>query len=75
MHKMKLYGFDRCGQCQQVKGAMKGHGLDYDYIRIDPDDRRPVEEVSGQPFVPVLVDGENVLVNVDDILEYLKKKS
>jgi glutathione S-transferase len=39
-----------------------GHkGVPIEWIEIDPDDRSPVEEVSGQPLVPVLVAGDEVV--------------
>ncbi|MGD0714299.1 MAG: glutathione S-transferase N-terminal domain-containing protein [Gaiellaceae bacterium] len=40
-----------------------GHkGIELEWVDVDADDRSPVELVSGQPLVPVLVDGEFVLV-------------
>ena len=39
-----------------------GHkGLEIEWIDVDPADRAAVEAVSGQPLVPVLVDGDDVV--------------
>ena len=41
-----------------------GHkGVPIEWIDVDPEQRSPVEEVSGQPLVPVLIAGEEVLTD------------
>jgi glutathione S-transferase len=52
-----------------------GHkGVDVDWIDVDPDDRSPVVAVSGQPLVPVLVAGDEVLSDSPVILEWLEER-
>ena len=52
-----------------------GHkGLALDWIDIDPDDRSPVEAVSGQTLVPVLVDGDQVVCDSPAIIEWLEER-
>jgi glutathione S-transferase len=41
---------------------------------IDYSDRSPVHAVSGQPLVPVLVDGGHVIVDSAAILRYIEEK-
>ena len=52
-----------------------GHkGVPIEWIDIDPDDRSPVEEVSSQPLVPVLIAGEEVLTDSPRILDWLEER-
>jgi glutathione S-transferase len=51
-----------------------GHkGVAIEWIDVDPDDRSPVEAVSGQPRVPVLVAGEQVIADSPRILDWLEE--
>jgi glutathione S-transferase len=52
-----------------------GHkGVSIEWIDVDPADRSPVEAVSGQPLVPVLVAGEEVVSDSPRILEWLEER-
>jgi glutathione S-transferase len=52
-----------------------GHkGIEIDWIDVDPADRSPVEAVSGQSLVPVLVDGEEVIADSPVIVEWLEAR-
>jgi glutathione S-transferase len=52
-----------------------GHkGLRIDWIDVDEADRSPVEAVSGQPLVPVLVAGAEVVYDSPRILEWLEER-
>jgi glutathione S-transferase len=52
-----------------------GHkGLPIEWVDIDPDDRSPVEEVSGQPLVPVLVADDEVVSDSPRILDWLEER-
>jgi glutathione S-transferase len=52
-----------------------GHkGVAIEWIDVDPDDRSPVEAVSGQPLVPVLVDGGEVVSDSPVVLEWLEER-
>ena len=49
-----------------------GHkGIAVDWVDVDPDDRSPVEAVSGQTLVPVLVHGDEVVTDSPRILDWL----
>jgi glutathione S-transferase len=51
-----------------------GHkGIEIEWIDVDPADRSPVEAVSGQPLVPVLVAGEEVVWDSPRILDWLEQ--
>jgi glutathione S-transferase len=49
-----------------------GHkGIEIDWIDVDEDDRSTVVAVSGQPLVPVLVAGDEVVADSPRILDWL----
>jgi glutathione S-transferase len=50
-------------------------GLEYEKIDVSwsHPDRKEVYEVSGQTTVPVLVDGDTILADEHEIIDYLKK--
>jgi glutathione S-transferase len=51
-----------------------GHkGLEIEWIDVDPADRSPVEAVSGQPLVPVLVAGDEIVSDSPRILDWLEE--
>ena len=58
-----------------VRDAMAQMGLEYETIDVpwSHPERKEVYEVSGQTTVPVLVDGDIVLADEYEIIDYLKK--
>ncbi len=70
---MKLYHTEWCPECAVVRDKLDEEEIPYE-DEIVPDVRplrRSVYEASGQYYVPVLVDGETVLTETQDIVEYL----
>jgi glutathione S-transferase len=52
-----------------------GHkGVPIEWVDVDEDDRSPVEEVSGQPLVPVLIAGDEVVSDSPRILDWLEER-
>ena len=73
---MKLYHVDWCPECEVVREKLDELGVSYDSV-IVPDSRpqrTEVYEASGQHYVPVLTDGDQVLSETADILSYLESK-
>jgi len=72
---MKLYNAEWCWYCQRVRKKLDELGLDYEVIEVPVrhSERTEVVEVSGQPSVPVLVDGDTVIDDDDLIIPYLEK--
>jgi glutathione S-transferase len=72
---MTLYHVAWCPDCQVVRRKLSELHLDVEDVIVA--DFRPmrkvVKEVSGQYYVPVLKDGDLVLTETDDILDYLDK--
>jgi len=76
---MKLFGHPDSGHAFKVKFCLEAGNIDHDYEVIDIwADRtdRPVEFTSRSKFceVPLLVDGDNNLIQSDAILMYIAKK-
>ena len=72
---LTLYHVAWCPDCRVVRQKLADLHIEYEQV-IVPDIRpmrKVVQEVSGQYYVPVLKDGNIVLTETDDILDYLDK--
>ncbi len=71
---IRLYNIDGCGYCSLVRNTLKNLEIEYEKIDVPwPHHlRKEVQEVSGQTTVPVLVDGDVVLADEYEIIDYLK---
>ena len=72
---MTLYHVGWCRECEMVRQKLAELHIEYEHVVV-PDIRpmrKVVKEVSGQYYVPVLKDGDVVLTETYDILEYLDK--
>ncbi len=74
---MTLYHTEWCPECAVVRDKLSELDLEYESVIVH--DVRPfrkqVHEVSGQYYVPVLVDGESVFTETSDILDHLNSHS
>ena len=72
---MKLYNIDGCGYCSMVRDVLTQMSLQYEKIDVpwSHQQRKEVYDVSGQTTVPVLVDGDVILDDEYEIIDYLKK--
>jgi len=72
---MRIYRIPFSTNVERVSLAAGHKGLAIEWVDVDPDDRSPVEAVSGQRLVPVLVaeDGE-VVYDSPAILEWLEAR-
>jgi glutathione S-transferase len=71
---LRLYRFPYSTNVERVALALAHKGLAVESVVIDPCDRTPVRELSGQDLVPVLVDGERVVVDSTRILHHLDER-
>jgi glutaredoxin 3 len=71
-----LYQAEWCPYCARVRSKLTELLLDYQNVNVPRAHaaRNEVQAVSGQTSIPVLVDGEVVLDDDDDIIPYLEKK-
>jgi glutathione S-transferase len=70
---LKLYRARFSTNVERVALALAHKGLSAESAWIDYSDRSEVERVSGQGLVPVLVDGDRVLVESMDIVRHLEE--
>jgi glutathione S-transferase len=72
---LRVYRIPHSTNVERVALAAGHKGIPIEWIDVDPDDRSPVEAVSGQPLVPVLVtdDGE-VVTDSPRILDWLEER-
>jgi glutathione S-transferase len=71
---MKLYRAPFSTNVERVALALAHKGLEVESVWIDYGDRSPVEAVSGQGLVPVLVDDEEVVPDSARILAWLEER-
>jgi glutathione S-transferase len=71
---LKLVRFERSTNVERVALALAYKGIEVESIRVTPDDRSPVVELSGQELVPVLVDAELVIPDSTAIIEHLEAR-
>ena len=63
-------------RCGTVARRLDKLGLDYEQVRVPQrrSQRTEIEDLTGQTWVPVLVDGEEVIHDSHRILEYLASR-
>jgi glutathione S-transferase len=71
---LTLYRAPFSTNVERVALALGYKGLRAESVWIDYADRSRVEAVSGQPLVPVLVDGDHVVVDSMTIVRYLEER-
>jgi glutathione S-transferase len=71
-----LYQAEWCSYCARVRAKLTDLLLDYKVVNVPQahSQRAIVQQVSGQTSIPVMVDGDVVLADDDDIIPYLEKK-
>jgi len=70
---LRVYRIPFSTNVERVSLALAHKGLGVEWEDVDADDRSPVEHISGQPLVPVLVHDGRVLVDSTVILRYLEE--
>jgi glutathione S-transferase len=69
---LRVYRIPFSTNVERVSLAFAHKGLDVEWEDVDPGNRSPVERVSGQPLVPVLVHDGRVVADSTVILRYLE---
>ena len=72
---IKLYQLEGCWYCQMVREKLAELGIIYEKIEVpsEREKRKEVFKLSGQYLVPVLHDGDTILSDEDEIIEYLER--
>ena len=71
---IRLYRKPFSTNVERAALALAHKGLEVESVSVDRGDRSEVEEVSGQPLVPVIVDGEEIVADSTAILVYLERR-
>ena len=70
---LRVYRIPFSTNVERVSLALAHKGIEVNWEDVDPADRGPVERLSGQPLVPVLVHDDRVLADSTAILRYLEE--
>ena len=73
-YPLRVYRIPFSTNVERVALALAHKGVEVEWVDVDPADRSPVREVSGQELVPVLVDGDLVLHDSPRIVEHLEER-
>ncbi|HIJ99389.1 TPA: glutathione S-transferase N-terminal domain-containing protein [archaeon] len=76
---MKLYIYETCPYCIKVRNTLKelGYKEGKDIILLDAnkeENANELIELGGKLQVPFLIDGETMMYESSDIMEYLREK-
>ncbi len=71
---IRLYRFPLSTNVERVALALAHKELEVESVVIDPADRTPVHEISGQDLVPVIEDGGRVICDSMAIVRYLEAR-
>jgi glutathione S-transferase len=71
---LRVYRIPFSTNVERVALAAGHKGIEVEWIDVDPADRSPVEALSGQPLVPVLVDGDDVVADSPAIIALLEER-
>lgn len=71
---VRLYEIPFSTNVERVALALAHKGLTAEHVTLDPSDRSPVRELTGQDLVPVLVHDGDVVFDSPRILEYLEER-
>ena len=71
---LRLYRIPFSTNVERVALALGHKGVEVESVAVDPADRSPLRELSGQELVPVLVDGESVVSDSVRIMHHLEER-
>ena len=71
---VRVYRIPFSTNVERIALAAGHKGVPIEWVDVDSGDRSPVEEVSGQRLVPVLVAGSDVLADSPRILDWLEER-
>jgi len=70
---IRLYQLERCPWCAAARQALANVEVEYEKVEVprDRSQRTDVIELSGQPLVPTILDGDTVVWDSRRIVRYL----
>jgi glutathione S-transferase len=71
---IRVYRIPFSTNVERVALAAGHKAIEIEWIDVDPNDRSPIEAVSGQPLVPVLVDRGEIVGDSPVIIDWLEQR-
>jgi glutathione S-transferase len=71
---IRVYRIPFSTNVERVALAAGHKGIPIEWIDVDAADRSPIEQVSGQRLVPVLVHGDEVVTDSPQIIDWLEQR-
>lgn len=74
---IKLYDLEHCPYCRRVREKLAELNVQHELIPVPKarEERTELIAISGQAFVPTMIDGDTMIVDDDDkIIAYLEEK-
>jgi glutathione S-transferase len=71
---LRVYRIPFSTNVERIALAAGHKGVEVEWVDVDPADRSPVLELSGQSLVPVLVDGDDVVADSTRIIDQLEER-
>jgi glutathione S-transferase len=71
---IRVYRIPFSTNVERVALATGHKAIAIEWVDVDPNDRSPVEAVSGQRLVPVLVDGAEIISDSPAIIDWLEQR-
>lgn len=72
---IRVYRIPFSTNVERIALAAGIKGIDVEWVEVDPRDRRAVEQISGQPLVPVLETESEVIADSPAILRWFEQHS
>jgi glutaredoxin 3 len=71
---IKFYTGNYCPYCRRVRTELERLGLDYETVDADADGREEVIRLSGRREIPIMIIGDEVLVDSGYIIRELRRR-
>lgn len=71
---LKLYQYETCPYCRKVRSKLDKLRLPYQKIEVDPIFKPEIVMKANNGEVPVLEDNGKIIVDSDEIIDYLESK-
>ena len=71
---IRLYTGDYCPYCLRVKKELDRLNLPYEIVDADANGREEVIQLSGQRRIPILIIGDEVLIDSAHIIRELRRR-
>lgn len=71
---IRVWGYRYSTNADRVTIALSHKGIDYEEVPVDPADRSPMVELTGQPLVPAIEHEGRIVWDSPRVLEYIEER-